>query len=290
MDLFQIEWRCHLCSIGRMAALVRHTLSGAEGSLGYAGLGRNVRCFPAGRRSRRLDGGGLSALASSSCPAVSHPAASKTVTDMAPSASTSRQEEAQGSASRHAMDAEFMAALRSGQRRSDATVAKGHAGHLASLCVRYFAECAEYKRLDPRTQHVRKMILEGTFGEFIAPGSAKLFRDFPLSRMTVDAVEVLRDRKMALPEGANSRVKAMRQVFKWGLKRSSRQAIRPATLNISNPAQPDSTHGLARRYNNSRGITRSGARRRPSWPSSFSPGNGARISSVSESSTPRAAS
>jgi hypothetical protein len=58
------------------------------------------------------------------------------------------------------------------------------------LCVRYFAECAEYKRLDPRTQHVRRMILESTFDEVIAPGSAKLFRDFPLSRMTADAVEV----------------------------------------------------------------------------------------------------
>jgi hypothetical protein len=45
------------------------------------------------------------------------------------------------------------------------------------LCVRYFAECAEFKRLDPRTQHVRRMILEGTFDEVIAPGSAKLFRD-----------------------------------------------------------------------------------------------------------------
>jgi integrase len=87
------------------------------------------------------------------------------------------------------------------------------------LCVRYFAECAEFRRLDPRTQHVRRMILEGTFDEVIAPGSAKLFRDFPLSRMTTDAVEVLRDRKIHTPEAANSRLKAMRQVFKWGLKK-----------------------------------------------------------------------
>ena len=63
------------------------------------------------------------------------------------------------------------------------------------------------------------MILEGTFDEVIAPGSAKLFRDFPLSRMTADAVEVLRDRKMAFPEGANSRIKAIRHVFKWGVKK-----------------------------------------------------------------------
>jgi integrase len=96
------------------------------------------------------------------------------------------------------------------------------------LCVRYFAECAEYKRLDPRTQHVRRMILEGTFDEVIAPGSAKLFRDFPLARMSADAVEVLRDRKIHTPEAANSRLKAMRQVFKWGLKKK---------LAPSNPAR-----------------------------------------------------
>jgi integrase len=102
------------------------------------------------------------------------------------------------------------------------------------LCVRYFAECADYKRLDPRTQHVRRMILEGTFDEAIAPGSAKLFRDFPLSRMTADAVEVLRDRKMAFPEGANSRVKAIRAVFKWAVRKKGPDG-RP--LAASNPAR-----------------------------------------------------
>jgi len=72
------------------------------------------------------------------------------------------------------------------------------------------------------------MVLEGTFDEVIAPGSVKLFRDFPLSRMTTDAVEVLRDRKIHTPEAANSRLKAMRQVFKWGLKKK---------LAPSNPAR-----------------------------------------------------
>jgi integrase len=87
------------------------------------------------------------------------------------------------------------------------------------LCVRYVSECADYKRLDPRTQHVRRSILESTWDEPIAPGSPKLFRDFPLSRMTLDAVEVLRDRKMDTPEAANSRLKAMRQVFKFGVRK-----------------------------------------------------------------------
>ena len=51
------------------------------------------------------------------------------------------------------------------------------------------------------------------------PARRRLFRDIPLSLMTPDAVEVLRDRKMATPEAANSRLKAMRQVFKWGMKK-----------------------------------------------------------------------
>ena len=87
------------------------------------------------------------------------------------------------------------------------------------LCVRYFQECADYKTLDPRTQHVRRLILESIFDEPIAPRSPKLFRDLPLSMMTADAVEVLRDRKLALPEAANSRVKAIRGVFNWAVKK-----------------------------------------------------------------------
>ncbi len=87
------------------------------------------------------------------------------------------------------------------------------------LCVKYFGEGADYKRLDPQTQHVRRLILESTFDEPIAPGSAKLFRDMPLSRMGTDAVEVLRDRKIDLPGAANNRVKAIRQVFKFGMRK-----------------------------------------------------------------------
>jgi integrase len=66
---------------------------------------------------------------------------------------------------------------------------------------------------------VRKLILESTFDEPIAPGSAKFFRDMPVSKITADAVEVLRDRKLAFPEAANGRVKAIRQVFKFGIRK-----------------------------------------------------------------------
>jgi hypothetical protein len=83
------------------------------------------------------------------------------------------------------------------------------------LCLRYFAECTEYKLLDPRTQHVRRQILEATFDEPIRPGSDRRFADIPLQKMTTNEVRVLRDRKLSTPESANMRVKAMRQVFKW---------------------------------------------------------------------------
>jgi integrase len=124
---------------------------------------------------------------------------------------------------------EFMAAYEAAKGALVPTTARGITpGTWRWLCIRYFAECAEYKRLDARTQHVRRQILEATFDEPIAPSSSKFFRDFPLSRMTADAVEVLRDRKIDTPESANARVKAVRQVFKFGVKKK---------LAASNPAR-----------------------------------------------------
>jgi integrase len=83
------------------------------------------------------------------------------------------------------------------------------------LCLRYFDECTDYKRLDPRTRHVRRQILEATFDELIRSDSDKRFADMPLAKMNANAVEVLRDRKLGAPEAANGRIKAVRQVFKW---------------------------------------------------------------------------
>ena len=115
---------------------------------------------------------------------------------------------------------EFMAAYQAAKGEAAPTHAKGiPSGTWRWLCTRYFGECAEYKRLDARTQRVRRQILEATYDEPITPVSSKFFRDFPLSRMTADAIEVLRDRKIDTPESANARVKAMRQVFKFGVKK-----------------------------------------------------------------------
>jgi integrase len=54
--------------------------------------------------------------------------------------------------------------------------------------------------------------------EPIKPGSDRTFNDFPLSKMSPHDIEVLRDRKIHTPEAANGRLKAARQVCKFGAK------------------------------------------------------------------------
>lgn len=84
------------------------------------------------------------------------------------------------------------------------------------LCVQYFGS-AEFKRLDLRTQRVRRRVLELTFDEPIAPNATTYFGEFPLSRFSPKAIRVLRDRKLETPEAANERLKAIRRVFGWAI-------------------------------------------------------------------------
>jgi len=87
-------------------------------------------------------------------------------------------------------------------------------GSLRWLCELYF-QSADYKKLDKRTQLVRKQIIEHMWAEPTKPAGDKLFEDIPLANFGPKAVRVLRDRKADLPEAGNGRVKALRAVFKW---------------------------------------------------------------------------
>jgi integrase len=51
--------------------------------------------------------------------------------------------------------------------------------------------------------------------------------------MTTDAIEVLRDRKLAFPEGANNRVKAIRAVFKWAVRKKGPDGKPLASHNLA---------------------------------------------------------
>lgn len=86
------------------------------------------------------------------------------------------------------------------------------------LAQRYFAECAEFLRMDARTRHIRRQLIEKTFDEPITPESSRLFGDTPLSQFSARAVRALRDRKIDFPEAGNARVKALRGIFGWALK------------------------------------------------------------------------
>jgi integrase len=85
------------------------------------------------------------------------------------------------------------------------------------LCLQYFRS-ADFRDLDPKTQHVRRQVLEHTWAEAIAPGAHEKFADFPISKLSSKAVRVLRDRKRDFPQAANVRVKAIRRLFRWALE------------------------------------------------------------------------
>jgi len=86
------------------------------------------------------------------------------------------------------------------------------------LCQKYFAWMPTHSGLEPRTQRVRRQILEATFDEPINPGSPNTFGDMPLAHFSTKAIKVLRDRKVETPAAANNRLKAIRQVFAFAIE------------------------------------------------------------------------
>ncbi len=80
-----------------------------------------------------------------------------------------------------------------------------------------YLNSVECRQLEPRTQHVTRLILESMYDEPIAPGASEAFGDCPLVRFGVKAVGILVDRKAARPEGANGRLKRLRAMFRWAM-------------------------------------------------------------------------
>jgi len=103
------------------------------------------------------------------------------------------------------------------------------------LCKQYFL-AADFRALGPTTRRVRQQILEGTYDEPIAAGKLETFGDCPLTHFRAKAIKILRDRKVQREqrtvvhengvierkevllnlEAANSRVRAIRAVMKFG--------------------------------------------------------------------------
>jgi hypothetical protein len=62
--------------------------------------------------------------------------------------------------------------------------------------------CVEVRGLNGRVPGVRKRVLESCCDEPYAPGSTKFYADFPLSQMTVEALEVSQGPEAALDRGS----------------------------------------------------------------------------------------
>jgi integrase len=111
---------------------------------------------------------------------------------------------------------------------------KAREGTWRWLCARYMTEGT--KGLDALTKRHRLLCLESTFAEPVMPGRKETFGDCPVDRFTSEAVETLRDRKLATPESANNRVRAIRSVFKWAVKAKAIQTNPARDVEfISNP-------------------------------------------------------
>jgi len=60
-------------------------------------------------------------------------------------------------------------------------------------------------------------VIEGCLLEPLEPGSSLIMADCPLARISGQHIKMLRDRKAEVPEAANTRLKALRGLFKWAL-------------------------------------------------------------------------
>ena len=80
------------------------------------------------------------------------------------------------------------------------------AGTLGWLAARYFAS-AEFRRLDPKSQRVRRSVIEDCLREPRKPGADDVMRDCPMTALSSAHVKMLRDRKSEMPGAANNRRK-----------------------------------------------------------------------------------
>ena len=89
-------------------------------------------------------------------------------------------------------------------------------GSFRSVCAHYY-DSADFKVLGASTKKSRRAILES-----ICQSKTKWAAErgqLAFAQMAARHVEEVRDEKLALPEAANGRVKALRQLFKWAKAR-----------------------------------------------------------------------
>lgn len=110
---------------------------------------------------------------------------------------------------------EFFAAYRAaleGMRVEAESSGRAQSGSLRWLVERYYQSDA-FARLGDGTRRVRRRLLDGLCLDRF--DNEPCHGDKPFAKMRAKHVRRLRDQKAGLPEAANARVKALRQVFAW---------------------------------------------------------------------------
>nr|WP_306264818.1 tyrosine-type recombinase/integrase [Pararhizobium sp. IMCC3301] len=110
---------------------------------------------------------------------------------------------------------EFLAAYKAAfagksKTKAESKVGQVVPGSVRALCAEYY-KSAMFRELDPRTQKVRRGILE-RFCQHENDG------DKPFALLQPKHIRARRDEKMDRPEAANSMVKALRQLYKFAVR------------------------------------------------------------------------
>lgn len=91
-------------------------------------------------------------------------------------------------------------------------------GSLRWLIERYYDESEDFSQLNDRTRYVRKRILDMICSDPASDDDPTTIGSMSFANMPSLAVKRIRDRKRKKPEAANARLKALRQVFKFGIE------------------------------------------------------------------------
>jgi integrase len=94
-------------------------------------------------------------------------------------------------------------------------------GSLAWLCLNYY-QSADFRRLDARTQRVRRLILDGMCKSAAGP--------LPYNKLTPLSILKWRDAKADRPEAANALIKALRQLYAFAIE--YRHAIKNPAMDV----------------------------------------------------------
>jgi integrase len=116
------------------------------------------------------------------------------------------------------------------ETRPQPKLAKALPGSLRALCERYYAFLHADPRLEPITKANRRKFLEEVCREPPSPGSKLSMGDMPVGRFDATHVQAIVDRRVATPEAANVRRKAISALFKWAIPRGHAKGPNPAKL------------------------------------------------------------